>query len=261
MAGRKLALVTGASTGIGFELARCCVEDGHDVIVVADEPEIEAAAAKLREGGASVDAVQADLGSESGVETLWSRVKDRPVDYYLANAGVGLGHAFLDQDWAEIKRVIDLNVTGNTALLHTIGGQMRARNEGAILITSSIAGRLPGSFQAVYNATKAYLESLSWALRDELKETGVSVTCLMPGPTDTEFFDRAHMENTPVGEDDTKDDPAMVARKGYEAMLKGSSGVTTGFMNKVQAAFAGVIPDSVLAQMHRRMADPEKSGS
>ena len=253
----KLAVVTGASTGIGFELARCCAEDGMDLVISADEAEIEPAAIALRETGAKVETVQADLGTARGVEELWSRLQGRQVDYLLANAGRGLGDAFLDQDFDEIRQVIDVNVTGTTALIHKVGRDMRARNEGRILITGSIAGFMPGSYQAVYNATKAYLDSFSWALRDELKDTNVTVTCLMPGPTETEFFERAHMQDTPVGKDDGKDDAAMVARKGYEAMLAGSSGVTTGFMNKVQATFAGIIPDSVLARMHRRMAEPE----
>ena len=259
MPDRKLAVVTGASSGIGWELARNAAEDGCDLIVCADEPEIETAATKLRDTGATVEAVRADLRTEEGVDRLWQAMEQRGVDYLLANAGVGLGEAFHDQQWSDIRRVIDTNVTGTTALLHRTVRKMRARNSGRILILSSIAGRMPGSNQAVYNATKAYLESLSWALRDELKDTDVTVTCLMPGPTDTEFFDRAHMEDTPVGQADSKSDPAMVARKGYEAMLKGSSGVTAGFMNKVQAAFAGVIPDSVLARMHRNMADPDKT--
>lgn len=253
---RKLAVVTGASSGIGLELARCAAEDGCDLIVVADEPEIHAAADTLRQKGPAVEAIEADLGTEHGLDTLWAAIEHRGVDYLLANAGRGLGEAFLDQDWDEIEAVIHTNVTGTTSLLHRMIPQMRARNAGRILIVGSIAGLMPGSFQAVYNATKAYVDTLSWGIRNELNDTEVSVTCLMPGPTDTEFFERAHMQDTPVGQKD-KDDPAMVARSGYQAMLRGSSGVTTGFMNKVQATLSGVIPDSVLARMHRDMAEPE----
>jgi uncharacterized protein len=254
---RPLALVTGASTGIGFELARCAAEDGCDLVVAADEPAIEAAAARLRELGAAVESVEADLGTKEGLERLWQATRGREVDYLIANAGRGLGHAFLEQDWDEIEAVIDLNVTGTTALLHRGIRAMRARNRGRILIVGSIAGLMPGSFQAVYNATKAYLDTLSWALRNELRDSEVTVTCLMPGPTDTEFFARAHMEETPVGKSERKADPAKVARDGYDAMLKGRAGITPGFMNKVQATFAGVIPDPVLARMHRQMAEPE----
>lgn len=257
MTANPFAVVTGASTGIGFELAKCCAADGYDLLICADEARIEEAARALRRDGAQVEALVADLGTPEGVERLMTAIGDRPVDALLANAGRGLGHAFLDQDLARAQEVIDVNVTGTVTLIHRAGRRMRERNAGKILITGSIAGFIPGSFQAVYNASKAFLDSFSWALRNELKETGVSVTCLMPGPTDTEFFERADMEATPVGSSDSKDDPAMVARQGYEAMQKGASGVTTGFMNKVQATFAGLIPDGVLAEMHRRMAEPK----
>jgi short-subunit dehydrogenase len=253
---RPLAVVTGASTGIGFELARCCVEDGYDAIVCADEPEIETAAAELRSSGAEVEAVQADLATEAGIDRLVAAIGERPVDALLANAGVGLGDAFLDQDLRAAENVVNLNVNGTIALIHAVGRRMRERGEGRILIVGSIAGFMPGSFQAVYNGTKAFLDSFSIALRNELKESGVTVTCLMPGATDTEFFERADMLDTPVGRSESKADPADVARKGYEAMKAGKSGVVTGFMNKVQTVFAGIIPDTVLAEMHRRTAEP-----
>lgn len=254
----KRAVITGASTGIGRELARICAGEGHALVICAEEPEIEETAAELRRDGAEVEVVRADLATAEGCDRLLHHLEGREVDYFMANAGVGLGEAFLDQDMGEIRRVIDLNVTGTTLLLHRMGRMLRRQGRGRILVTGSIAGLMPGSYQAVYNATKAYLDSLSYALRNELKDTEIGVTCLMPGPTETEFFDRAHMEDTPVGKDDDKDDPAMVARKGYDAMMKGQSGVVTGFMNKVQATFSGLIPDSVIAQMHRRMAEPEK---
>lgn len=251
-----LAVVTGASTGIGRELALLCARDGHDLVICADEPAIDDVAAEIAATGSRAEPLRADLTTEGGVETLVRHLGDRQVDYLLANAGVGLGDAFLDQDAGDIRRVIDLNVLGTTRLLHRLGRDMRARGRGRILVTGSIAGLIPGSYQAVYNATKAYLDSLCYALRNELKGEGVSVTCLMPGPTETEFFDRAEMQDTPIGRDDDKDDPAEVARAGYDAMMKGRSGVVTGFMNKVQATFSGLIPDEVLARMHRRMAEP-----
>lgn len=253
---RPLAVITGASSGIGLELARACVEDGYDAIVCADEPEIEAAAAELRRDGATVEAVQADLSTMDGTEKLLAAVGARPVDALLANAGIGLGDAFLDQDLDAAERVVELNVNGTIALVHAIGRRMRDHGEGRILITGSIAGFIPGSFHAVYNGTKAFLDSFSMALRNELKDSGVTVTCLMPGLTDTEFFERADMLDTPVGRSDNKADPADVARAGYAAMKAGRSGVVTGFMNKVQAMFAGIVPDTVLAEMHRRMAEP-----
>jgi uncharacterized protein len=253
---RPLAVVTGASTGIGLELARCCVLDGYDTIVCADEPEIEMAAAELRANGAEVKPVQADLATEAGINKLVAVIGDNPVDALIANAGVGLGNAFLDQDLRAAENVVNVNINGTIALIHKVGRRMRERGQGRILIVGSVAGFLPGSFLAVYNGTKAFLDSFSMALRNELKDSGVTTTCLMPGATDTEFFERAGMQDTPVGKDESKADPAKVARDGYEAMKAGKSGVVTGFMNKVQTLFAGIIPDTVLAEMHRRTAEP-----
>ncbi len=256
MADRKLAVITGASTGIGLELAHCAADDDCDVVVTADEDAIETAAATLRQKNVRVETLTADLGTQEGVDALWDRIDGRRVDYLMANAGRGLGDAFLAQDWDEIEAMVHVNVTGTTSLVHRMARQMHAARHGRILIVGSIAGLMPGSHQAAYNATKAYLDTLSWGIRDELAGSGVTVTCLMPGPTDTEFFERAHMQDTPVGQKD-KDDPAMVARTGYQAMLAGRPGVTSGFMNKVQATLSGVIPDTILARMHREMAEPE----
>jgi short-subunit dehydrogenase len=182
------AIVTGASTGIGLELAKRCAKEGYDLLIAADEPEIEKAAASLRAGGTEVEALQADLATTEGVDRLCAAANGRPVDALLANAGRGLGHAFLDQDFREARRVVDTNITGTVYLIHKVGNDMRRRNSGKILITGSIAGFTPGSFQAVYNGTKAFLNSFSFALREELKDTKITVTCLMPGATETEFF-------------------------------------------------------------------------
>jgi len=195
---QKFAIVTGASTGIGLELARCCAQDGFDLLIAADEPEIEQAAASLRGNGGSVEAVQADLATLEGVDRLYAAAKGRPVDALLANAGRGLGHAFLDQEFSRVRHVIDTNVTGTLYLIHKVGNEMRRRNAGRILITGSIAGFTPGSFQAVYNGSKAFLNSFSFALREELRDTKITVTCLMPGATETEFFERADMMDTAV---------------------------------------------------------------
>jgi short-subunit dehydrogenase len=251
----QFAVVTGASTGIGLELARCCAEKGFDLLIAADEPEIDRAAAALRASGVSVETVQADLATSEGVDKLYAAIRGRPVDALLANAGRGLGRAFLDQNISEVKRVIDTNVTGTVELLHKIGNDMRKRNAGRILITGSIAGFTPGSFQAIYNATKAFLNSFSFALREELKDTKITVTCLMPGATETEFFKRADMMDTKVGTEE-KDDAADVARQGFDAMMSGESDVVTGMKNKLQSSVANVMPAELLAKQHRGMAEP-----
>src|SRR4051812_2158189 len=203
---RKLAVVTGASTGIGLELAKLCAKKGFDLIIAADEPEIERAATERKRDGGKVEAVQADLSTTQGVDKLYKKIGTRPVAALLANAGRGLGKAFLDQDWDDARFVIDTNITGTVYLIHKIGRDMREQGEGKILLTGSIAGFMPGSYQAVYNGTKAFIDSFSYALREELKDTRITVTCLMPGATETEFFKRADMLDTKVGTD-KKDDP------------------------------------------------------
>jgi short-subunit dehydrogenase len=252
----RLAVVTGASSGIGFELARCCASRGFNLLIAADEPAIQRAAEDLRALGVKVEAVETDLSTEGGVDQLCATLDGRPVDALLANAGRGLGHAFLDQDFVAARKVIDTNITGTVYLLHRIGRDMRTRGKGRILLTGSIAGFMPGSFQAVYNGTKAFIDSFSFALRNELKDSGVSVSCLMPGPTDTEFFIRADMLDTQVGADDKKADPAEVAKIGFEAMLDGDGDVVAGWKNKLQVALANVTPSPVLAEQHRKMAEP-----
>jgi short-subunit dehydrogenase len=252
--GRLYAVVTGASSGIGFELAKCCAERGYDLLIAADESLDEAATA-LRAKGAAVDTVETDLATPQGVEQLYAATGGRPVDALLANAGHGLGHAFLDQDWEQVLHVINTNVTGTLLLIHKVGRDMRERGAGRILITGSIAGLMPGTYQAVYNGTKALLDSFSFALRAELKDSGVSVTCLMPGATETEFFERADLMDTKIGTG-KKQPAAEVARQGFEAMLKGEGDVVTGWNNKLKAAISHVLPSSVLAEQHRHETGP-----
>jgi uncharacterized protein len=252
---RPLAIVTGASTGIGRELAKCCARNGFDLLIAADEPAIEAAATELRGLGAGVEAVQADLATTEGVDRLHATVRGRPFAALLANAGRGLGKGFLDQDFDDVRRVIDTNITGTLYLIQKVGRDMRARGEGRILITGSIAGFLPGTYQAVYNASKSFLDSFSFALRHEVKDQGITVTCLMPGATETEFFERADMMDTKVGQS-KKDDPADVAETGFKAMMRGDGDVVTGWQNKLQTAIASITPAGMLAEQHRKMAEP-----
>ena len=255
--GDKLAVITGASTGIGRELAKIAAAECYDLILVADESAIDAAASEIRSEGVSVEAVEADLASFVGNDQLLAAVGERRIDILIANAGRGLGHAFVTQSPDDWRRVIDTNVTGTTYLLQNVAQRMVTQGDGRILIVGSIAGLIPGSYQAVYNGTKAYLDSFSYALREELKDSGVSVTVLMPGPTDTEFFRRANMLDTPVGKDDGKENPAKTARNGWEAMMDGSAHVVSGVKNKIQAALSHVTPDTMLATQHAKMAKPE----
>jgi short-subunit dehydrogenase len=252
----KFAIVTGASSGIGLELARIAANEGYDLLIVADEAPIVAAADELRSNGASVEAVQADLSTIEGVDRLLAAAEGRRVDLLCANAGHGLGRDFLGQEVAEWRHVIDTNVTGTLYLLQNVLNAMAARDDGKVLITGSIAGYMPGSFQAVYNGSKAFIDSFADALRNELKEKkGITITTLMPGPTETEFFERADMMDTKVGTQE-KDDAAKVAQDGWDALMKGEGHIVSGWKNKVQKTMASVTPSATLAEMHRKMAEP-----
>lgn len=250
-----LAVVTGASTGIGFELARCCADAGFDLLIVADEPEIEEAARSLGQGGRVVQSLEADLATQEGVDKVVEAVRGRQISVLCANAGRGLGRGFLDQDWNDIRRVIDTNVTGTVYLIHRLGNAMRAAGQGRILITGSIAGFMPGTFQAVYNASKAFLDSFAAAIRNEMKDSGVTVSCLMPGATETEFFRRADLMDTKIGVEQ-KMSAADVAGQGFETMMNGEASVVTGFKNKMQVAMSKVMGSETLAEKHRGETEP-----
>jgi short-subunit dehydrogenase len=256
---RPLAVVTGASSGIGFELAKVFAAEGFDLLIAAEDAELRLALEELKETGAGVEAHRVDLATEAGVIELYRHIQNggRPVEAIALNAGIGAGGAFATEtDLADELKLIDLNVRGTVHLCKLVVADMVERDAGRILFTSSIAATMPGSFQAVYNASKSFVQSFALALRNELKDTGVTVTSLMPGPTDTEFFERAEMEDTEVGAGE-KDDPAEVARQGFDALMAGKEKVVAGaYKNKAQVAAGRVIPDSVKAEMHRKMAEP-----
>jgi short-subunit dehydrogenase len=245
--------VTGASSGIGLELARQFAGNDFDVIVAAEDDAIAAAAQEIAaETGAAVHPVQVDLATPDGVQELHRRV-----EAIALNAGIGAGGAFAtDTDLERELRLVDLNCRSTVHLAKLVVADMVARDSGRMLFTSSIASTMPGSFQAVYNASKSFVQSFALALRNELKDTGVTVTSLMPGPTETEFFERADMLDTKVGTDE-KDDPADVARDGFEALMAGKERVVShSAKTKAQGRASRFLPDSVKAEMHRRMAEP-----
>jgi len=255
---RPLALVTGASSGIGLELAKQFAENGFDLLINAEDSRLDAAVTALGAAGTQVHAVRADLRTPEGVEQVHSAVTatGRPLAAAALNAGVGRGGAFLDINIDDEIEIIDLNITSTVRLAKLVLRDMAARDEGRVLVTSSIAATMPGSFQAVYNASKSFLQSFTEALQNELKDTGITITSLMPGPTATDFFHRADMEDTKVGRD-PNDDPALVAKQGFDALMKGKNTIIAGGIGtKAQGAAAKVLPDSVKAGMHRSMAEP-----
>jgi uncharacterized protein len=256
---RPLALVTGASSGIGYELAREFAEHGYDLIIAAEDDELTTATSRLKDAGAHVDAVRVDLAEPAGVDELYQHVAHdgRPLDAAALNAGIGTGGAFATDTPLETElKLVDLNVRSTVQLAKYVVRDMTGHGRGRILFTSSIASTMPGSFQAVYNASKSFVQSFALALRNELKDTGVTVTALMPGPTDTEFFDRADMLDTKVGTGE-KDDPADVARDGFEALMAGKERVVShSLKTRVQGRMSRVLPDKVKSEMHRKQAEP-----
>ncbi|MFE1104609.1 SDR family NAD(P)-dependent oxidoreductase [Streptomyces rochei] len=254
--GRPLALITGASSGIGYELARLFAEHGHDLVVNAEDERLEHAARRLRETGVEVRAVRADLRTAEGVDRLVAALTGLTVDVAALNAGVGQGGAFVDTDPRDDQSVIDLNVSSTVRLAKPLLRDMVARGVGRLMFTSSVAATMPGSFQSVYNASKSFVQSFAQALQKEVADTGVTVTSFMPGPTETDFFRRAGMTDTKVGTMD-KDDPAQVARQAYDAVMKGRGKLVTGSAKtKAQGVADKVLPDRVKAAVHRRMAEP-----
>lgn len=255
---RPLAVVTGASSGIGYHLALLAASHGCDLLLAADTP-LDQAVRDVRHAGAQAEAVQADLATGDGVRELIAAVGDRQVDMLMANAGHGLGGAFLEQRWQAIRHLIDTNIAGTLELVHALAPGMCLRAAGQpparILFTGSVAGLQPGAYEAVYAASKAFIDSFAMALREELKGRPLTVTCLLPGPTDTGFFARAGMLDTAVGRG-PKSDPAKVARIGFKAMLAGEADVVAGWFNKMQAAASRLAPGELTARMHARLAEP-----
>ncbi len=255
---RPLAVVTGASSGIGYELAKQFAQNGFDLVVTATGSNINEVAQDFEQLGAKVETVQADLADYDGVETLYNKIKStgRPVDAIAINAGVGVGGDFArETDLKDELNLINLNVVSSVHLAKRVVKDMLDRRQGRILFTSSIAALMPGPFEAVYAASKAFIHSFAEALRNELKDSGVSVTSLMPGPTETNFFDRADMNDTKAGTL-KKDDAAEVAKQGFEALMAGKDSVVAGsLMTKLQSAVK-FVPETIAAEMHRQISEP-----
>ena len=245
----KFAIITGASTGIGLHLAKLAADNGYELLLAADTP--------FTETPGRAQTLEVDLSTTDGVDRLIAATNGRQVDLLCANAGHGLGRAFLDQDVKDWRHVVDTNITGTAYLLQTVLKQMVARNDGKVLVTGSVAGYIPGAFQAVYNGTKAFVDSFVAAIQNEIKDSdGVTITNLMPGPVDTEFFERGDMMDTSVGTDPKKSDPADVAKDGWDALMAGKASVFSGLKTKIQGTLANVTPAAVLAEQHRNMAEP-----
>ncbi|HEX4169233.1 MAG TPA: SDR family NAD(P)-dependent oxidoreductase, partial [Bryobacteraceae bacterium] len=255
---KQFAVVTGASSGIGYEFAKQFAQHDFDLLIAAASDGVNTAAREFETLGAKVQAVQVDLSTHEGVHQLQSAIGStgRPVDAIAINAGTGVSGRFVETNLADELKMVDLNVVSTLHLAKYIVGQMVSRGSGRILFTASIAGTMPTPYETVYGATKAFVRSFSQGLREELKETGVSVTALMPGATETNFFHRAGADDTKLGASE-KDDPAEVAKEGFEALMAGKDHVVAGsFKNKVQAAAGYALPDPLVAKAHAGQSAP-----
>lgn len=249
------ALVTGASHGIGLEIARLFAKDGHGIVAVADRQDrLDSAATELRAAGAPrVETMTCDLAEPGAPERLYEAVKAHGItpDFLVANAGIGVYGDFARETSLDDElRMINLNVISTVALTKCAAADMAARGSGKILITSSVAALAPSPKLAVYSATKAFDFAFAEAIANELKDSGVTVTALMPGPVETDFFARAHAENSKVAQQ-SKADPRDVAQAGYDAMMRGADHVLTPFTTKLSAALTSVLPASMATSMAR----------
>lgn len=258
MAEAKLALITGASSGIGFELARQFADHGYDLVVAAEDDAIHDVPKRLDDTGSAIQTVQVDLRTADGVEHLYNSAVDggRKLSAAALNAGVGRGDMFLKSELADDLSIVDLNVRSTVHLAKLVLRDMANYGEGKVLFTSSVASMMPGSYQTVYNASKSFVQSFAEALRDELRDTSITITSLMPGATDTNFFHRAKMDDTPIGIM-PKDDPANVARKGFEALMRGDQKVVaSSLMSKGLGTVLRFLPDRVKAVGDRLLSLP-----
>ncbi|OBI28953.1 oxidoreductase [Mycobacterium sp. E1386] len=256
----QLALVTGASSGIGLELAKQFAQHGYDLVVAAEEDAIRDVPDKLSRWDSAVQPIQVDLRTPEGVEHLYQSTieGDRVLAAAALNAGIGRGEMFLKSELADDLSIVDLNVRSTVHLAKLVLRDMANRDSGKVLFTSSIAAQMPGSYQPVYNASKSFVQSFAEALQDELRGTPITVTALMPGPTDTNFFGRAKMVESLMGKG-PKDDPAKVARQGFESLMRGDQKVVAGsVLVKAMGAANRVLPDSVKAVGNRVMSRPRR---
>jgi short-subunit dehydrogenase len=256
----QLAVVTGASSGIGYNLAKVFAENGFDLIIASHGERLEKAEADFKQLGVQVLAIHADLASYDGVDDFWKQVEaqGRPIDAIAINAGVGVGGLFAETDLESEINLVRLNVEGTMHIAKHVVQHMVAKGSGKILFTASIAAEMVAPREAVYAASKAFDLSLAKSLRDELEGTGVSVTALQPGPVDTDFFHRSGMDNTQVGTEGKKESqPYDVAKQGFDALMKGEKHVyAASLMTKIEGAVANLVPDALKSSMHEKMSKP-----
>ena len=255
------ALVTGASNGIGYELAKLFAQDGYNIIAVSrTEEDLNRVAEEIRsQYGVQVEVLPKDLFGEGAADEVYQEVKARSlqVEVLVNDAGQGVYGLFDETDLEDQMKIIHLNIVSLTKLTYHFLKDMKTRNSGKILQLGSVVSELPSPYQAVYGGTKAYVLSFTEALISELKDSAVTLTVLQPGATDTDFFNKAGAQDSKIVQDKSKlADPAQVAKDGYEALMSGDDKVVSGFKNKAQIAMANVIPDTILADQMKKQSEP-----
>lgn len=256
---RPLALVTGASNGIGYELALEFARGGFDLLATGRSPTIHRVEEDFARSGAGTATVQADLSTAEGTETLWKAVQDhgQPVEAAALNAGIGLGGAFLDNDLDEQMRLIEINISSVVRMSKHLADAMVHRGRGRILITSSISATLPTPYETVYGPSRAFTRMFALSLREELRGSGVTVTTLMPGATNSDFHARAGMNDTAFGPNEGKNDKAEIARQAFDALLAEKPEVVAGDRATKRTALTNrFLPEPLKAARHARKAKP-----
>jgi short-subunit dehydrogenase len=260
MLGNKYALITGATSGIGFELAKLFAADHYNLVITGrNQQELDAKAAELKQQGVEVVTIAKDLFNRQEAFDLYDEVKAKgiEIDVLVNDAGQGQYGEFKDTDINRELQIIDLNIASLVIITKQFLKDMVARNDGKILNLASIASKTPGPWQSIYHGTKAFVLSFTEAIREELKDTNITITALLPGVTDTDFFNKADMQSSKAVQDKSSmASPADVAKDGYDALQDGKDKVISGFKNKLQMAMTNLTPDSTVAHMMNEQQKP-----
>ena len=256
----QYVLITGATSGIGYELAKLFVKDGYNLIIVSrNQDELDIKATEFRESGVDVITIAKDLFNRNEAFALCDEIKTAgiTIDILVNDAGQGLYGEFKDTDIQRELDIVELNISSLLIITKFFLKEMTERNSGKILNLASIASKVPGPWQSVYHGTKAFVLSFTEAIREEVKDFDITITALMPGATDTDFFNKAGMLNSKAVQDKSAlSDPADVAKDGYEALLSGTDKIVSGIKNKIQVGMSNITPDSLVAHQMNEQQKP-----
>jgi short-subunit dehydrogenase len=257
---QKYALVTGGTSGIGYELAKLFAKDGYNLVIVArNEQELQRVSSELIGGfGIEVITLSKDLFNPNNAFDVYKEVNERgiAIEILVNDAGQGQYGEFVDIDIRRELDIINLNISSLVVLTKLYLKEMVERGSGKILNLSSIASKMPGPWQAVYHGTKAFVQSFTEAVRSEVSDTGITITALLPGATDTDFFNKADMVQSKMVVEGKLDDVVKVAKDGYDALMRGEDMIVSGIKNKMQVAMSNITPDAKAADKMKKQQAP-----